>query len=135
MKLLLFSIFALANVWAMPPKNPVIPIRETIEILNEENLACSADSDCRYFAFGNKACGGPATYIITSTVNQHFTEIRSLAALSEVLGFRYNRDNGGFSNCRPVPPPNMECSENKCVITGPWEYLSEEQRREYLSKE
>ena len=74
MKLLLFSIFALASVWAAPPKNPVIPIWETIEILNED-LTCSADSDCQVFAFGHKACGGPARYIIASTANQHFTEI------------------------------------------------------------
>ena len=120
MKLLLFSIFASVsifasqNTWNPPPKNPVIPIGETIEILNED-LTCSADSDCQFFAFGHKACGGPASYIITSSVNQHFAEIRSLAALSEVLGFRYNRDNGLPSNCMAIMPPNVECSENRCV--------------------
>ena len=120
MKLLLLwifasvSIFASQNSWNPPPKNPVIPIGETIEILNED-LTCSADSDCRVFDFGHKACGGPASYIIASTANQHFAEIQDLAELSRILEARYNRDNSIISNCMAVMPPNVECSENKCV--------------------
>ena len=115
MKLLLFSIFALASVWAAPPKTPVAHIYGAIEILKNENLTCNFDSDCRALAFGHKPCGGPSGYIIVSTINRHFAEMQELAVLSEVLGERYSRDNNLSSNCRLLLVPPVACSENKCV--------------------
>ena len=45
-------------------------------ILNEGNLSCNSDSNCEVLAIGDKACGGPQTYLIASTLNDIYEPAR-----------------------------------------------------------
>lgn len=76
---------------------------------------CYNSSSCRCIAFGVKACGGPAGYLIYSagTVN----EVELLKRVGE-----YNRFNkslieeyGWISDCSVTPVPVVGCKDGHCV--------------------
>ena len=70
---------------------------------------CTTDADCRTVAVGDKACGGPESYLAWSARQ---TDPQALAVAAE----RYtserkaqNRQSGRVSNCAFVTDPGARC--------------------------
>lgn len=79
---------------------------------------CAVDSECATIAYGSKACGGPATYLVYSTpslvgvpqveLNRYVRQYNSLTA-------QYNLENDVISTCDVVLEPTIGCVNNQCV--------------------
>jgi hypothetical protein len=88
--------------------------RDQIRAFAETSI-CSDDFECRYIAFGVKACGGPAGYLI------YTTSIDTLELTNWVNNFNiqqemYNQECGGVSTCNvPQPPIGFDCVDNTCI--------------------
>ena len=78
--LLVLSFSSLAN--SRFPANPAVPLFKSLEILAGEDLTCVKDSDCDAIAYGSRACGGPAGYVVVSNHNEKYTLITEVAKLS-----------------------------------------------------
>jgi len=73
------------------------------------DAVCTIDADCRTIAVGDKACGGPESYLAWSARQ---TDPQTLAAAAE----RYtserkaqSRQSGMVSNCAFVTDPGARC--------------------------
>lgn len=73
------------------------------------DAVCTTDADCRTIAVGDKACGGPESYLAWSARQ---TDPQALAAAAE----RYtserkaqNQQSGMVSNCAFVTDPGARC--------------------------
>ena len=73
------------------------------------DAVCTSDADCRTIAVGDKACGGPESYLAWSARQ---TDPQRLAAAAE----RYtserkaqNQQSGMVSNCAFVTDPGARC--------------------------
>ena len=77
--------------------------------------SCSETGECRFLAYGSKACGGPQGYLLFS--NQ--VDVEALTKMVEDYNKAeddYNRKFGVSSDCFFVtPPPQIECANGKCV--------------------
>jgi len=70
---------------------------------------CTTDADCRTIAVGNKACGGPESYLAWS-VRQ--TDPQPLAVAAERYASErkaQNQQSGMMSNCAFVTDPGARC--------------------------
>lgn len=87
-----------------PPAQVLSEINELIG-----DAACSADTQCRTLAIGNRACGGPDAYLAWSTQKTDATTLQRAAE-------RYNRQpltgptaGGRTSICTVVTDPGAVC--------------------------
>jgi hypothetical protein len=79
------------------------------------DLTCNDDSQCSSFAYGVKACGGPAMYVVYSTL---FVDPK---ALSDAVA-DFNAYDAGWilqekilSDCMLAPTASPACVQNSCV--------------------
>ena len=73
------------------------------------DAVCSTDADCRTIAVGDKACGGPESYLAWSARQ---TDPQTLAAVAEQYTSErkaQNRQSGMVSNCAFVTDPGARC--------------------------
>lgn len=88
--------------------------KEIVETLAATSV-CNENFECRYIAFGSKACGGPKTYLI------YTTSIDTLALASLVQDYNqleseYNVTCNQISDCTaPQPPIGFDCDNNQCI--------------------
>jgi hypothetical protein len=78
------------------------------------DLSCRRDSHCQTIAYGNRPCGGPATYLIYSAKNVDAVKLTALAARYTQLHSRYNQAVGAISICSMEMPPKTACQNNVC---------------------
>lgn len=79
------------------------------------DLSCSNDSHCQTIAYGSRACGGPATYLVYSAKNVNTVDLTDLAARYTKLNAQYNAVTGAISICSMAMPPATACKANVCV--------------------
>lgn len=88
-----------------------------IELLIDSGV-CSENSDCKYIAFGSKACGGPKTFLVYSTsidVDLLQQKVETYNALEN----SFNQKWGITSDCSVVSPPtSVGCVNGKCVAVN-----------------
>ena len=73
------------------------------------DAVCTTDGDCRTIAVGDKACGGPESYLAWSAQQ---TDPQPLAAAAERYASErkaQNRQSGMVSNCAFVTDPGARC--------------------------
>ena len=87
---------------------------KAIEDLTEQDLRCSMASDCAVLPAGNRGCGGPSAYVVTSNLNVNLAQIQSLLAELEVLAAQYNQNNQLISTCEYLMPPHVACQLSLC---------------------
>jgi hypothetical protein len=77
--------------------------------------SCSETDQCRFLAYGSKACGGPQGYLLFS--NQ--IDVEALTQKVEEYNRAedaYNKKFGIISDCMFVTPPEkLTCENGKCV--------------------
>lgn len=77
---------------------------------------CIEDSECESHPFGFKACGGPATYLVSS-INNHPDELRTLIEEYNAAERDFCQLNGCMSNCAYLmPPEKLYCVNNRCSL-------------------
>ena len=86
-------------------------IKEAIGEPRADNLA-----QCRSIAFGAKACGGPAAYLVFSTVRTNEGQLRALVEEFNQNARNYNQVSGRMSDCMFVPEPNSELVGGVCKL-------------------
>ena len=80
---------------------------------------CTTSADCATAAVGSRACGGPNSYVVYSTMSSNAENIRSLAQLTTRLEQQYNQENSIMSICSMVMPPTAVCDQSsKCVASS-----------------
>lgn len=90
-------------------------VEKTVKALASEDLNCRVDSDCAVIAYGARACGGPAGYLVASKLNPVFTEIKYLAKRTVEREEKFNADYGVISICSLAVRPTSTCAQsNKC---------------------
>ena len=94
-------------------KNLEKQLTEIHSVINVDS--CSETGECRFLAYGSKACGGPQGYLLFS--NQ--VDIEALTKMVEEYNKAedaYNKKFGVISDCMVVAPPaQLSCRNGKCV--------------------
>lgn len=76
---------------------------------------CSEEYECRYIAFGSKACGGPWEFL-TYTTSIDTLAFTSLVAEYNQLENNYNLNCNIVSDCStPQPPIGFDCQNSQCI--------------------
>lgn len=91
-------------------------LRQKIEDKNQDK-SCKKSEDCVSVAAGERLCGGPAEYLIVSTQNSHFEEIKSLAQQHVKLSGEYNKkySGGSMGICSVLTPTTLVCRQKQCA--------------------
>ena len=88
-------------------------LAEIQSIVNADS--CSETGECRFLAYGSKACGGPQGYLLFSNK----VDVEALTKMVEDYNKAedaYNKEFGIASDCMyATPPGKLECENGKCV--------------------
>lgn len=87
--------------------------KKKIEGLNQ-NVKCRKNQDCVALGLGEKACGGPSSYVIASKRNLSFQKLVEEIKVYTDLEKRRNQEEGLFSNCSYESPPETLCLDHLC---------------------
>lgn len=81
-----------------------------------DGILCDQASDWTYTAFGSKACGGPASYIVyPNSINT--TQFLGLVEQYKQMTSDYNQQWGIISDCALVgSPTHVDCKDGKPVL-------------------
>ena len=77
---------------------------------------CSADAQCRTLPLGEKACGGPVSWLPWSAASSQAAQLDAWAEQLAVLQRQRNERSGVMSNCQCVPDPGAVCQAQRCVL-------------------
>lgn len=77
--------------------------------------SCDNDIQCKIIAVGDRACGGPSSYLVYSTRSADEAQVKQLAEQITTLERAYNMQNQMMSICQHLIEPATQCVENKCV--------------------
>lgn len=91
--------------------------KQLVEINNFIATAtCSNEGECRYIAFGSKACGGPQGYLLyPEGVDEE--KLKKMIADYSKNEDTYNKLNEIISDCSlPNPPAKIGCEDGNCIV-------------------
>ncbi len=112
---------------ANEPSATTSTLNEKIQSMHKElaemtsNNYCETDLDCAVLSIGERACGGPSSYMIYSKQvgNEVINKLEKLSAESVNLAKENNGKSGLSSTCQMYPIPMPSCVENQCVTNEP----------------
>lgn len=89
-----------------------------IEALIEKG-SCTSDGECKFIAYGSKACGGPQGYFVYSS-NVDEEKLMGLVEKHTRSEALYNQQKGIMSDCSIVPEPQaIKCQNGNCIEVQP----------------
>ncbi len=95
-------------------KLELLEFKTTITAMASTSI-CSEEFECRFIAFGSKACGGPWEFI-TYTTSIDTLAFASLVAEYNQMESNYNINCNVISDCStPQPPIGFDCVDNRCI--------------------
>jgi hypothetical protein len=80
---------------------------------------CSADAQCRTAPVGQKACGGPRTYLVYCSASTDSAALYRKLDLLKAAEQQYNRDAGIASTCEFRLPPAVSAQGGSCREAAP----------------
>ena len=80
-----------------------------------QNIWCESPADCEALAVGDKPCGGPGKYIVSSKKNSNATELKDVIQRYTDLDRKLNASNGSAGTCDIILEPTVDCIENTCT--------------------
>lgn len=80
--------------------------------------ACDNNQQCRTLPVGNRACGGPETYLPYSTKVSDAAKLQRLASQQSNAQKEENTRSGMISTCQAIMDPGATCSAGKCVAAS-----------------
>ncbi|WP_105166569.1 hypothetical protein [Pseudoalteromonas sp. T1lg23B] len=95
-------------------KQDISKIHDQLKSLTQD-LSCDNSSQCHVEAVGNRACGGPSSYLVYSSKSASSKEVTELAEKITEYESSYNAKNQIMSICEHLTRPSTQCVENKCV--------------------
>ena len=87
------------------------------EIKTFLRTSCNDSDQCLATAYGVKACGGPATYLVHSS-NMDLDRLNSLVTQFNILNQEYNEVTGAVSDCSVETAPVLECASGNCQVVS-----------------
>lgn len=113
--LLLTSVFGNTEDQRMEEKQDLVQLlySQTHDLASVD-LSCESVDDCDSMAYGDRACGGPAGYLVYSKNNPVLSLLEESAKTSSRVHRELNQEFGLFSICALAPRPRVKCIENKC---------------------
>lgn len=95
-------------------KKELTHLRQTIEDLIDAS-ECGENTECKFIAFGSKACGGPKSYLVYST-SINVEKLEDLVETYNKKDAEFNKKYGIISDCAAIlPPVGVSCENNTCV--------------------
>jgi len=82
------------------------------------DAACTANDQCHTMAIGHKACGGPETYAVWSSMASDGKKLRELADAYTQARKQESEQSGRVSDCSLVNDPGARCEAGRCVPAG-----------------
>ncbi len=73
---------------------------------------------CRMLALGQKACGGPESYLAYSITATDEKLLKQHASRYKQLQQQMQAQSGLLSNCAVVPEARLEWSDGRCTLSG-----------------
>lgn len=89
-------------------------LRVLIDSLNDEDLSCSLDSDCKALPVGLRACGGPTEFIVGSILNARHSEVLAISELHRQKTKELLQATNAVSTCIMLLAPAVHCVQNTC---------------------
>jgi len=80
------------------------------------DAACDTDDQCHSIGIGNKACGGPESYLAWSSKNDDGARLRALVAEHAAARRAEDTKNHMMSTCSMALDPGATCSAGHCVL-------------------
>jgi len=80
------------------------------------DAACDTDAQCHSIGVGNKACGGPESYLAWSSKNDDGARLRALVAEHAAARRTEDTKKGMMSTCSMALDPGATCSAGHCVL-------------------
>ena len=82
------------------------------------DASCTSDAQCRTLAIGEKACGGPQSWLAWSAVSTASAPLQAWASELAALARHRNQVSGRVSNCQYNADPGAVCEARRCVLRG-----------------
>lgn len=79
------------------------------------NAACDSDSQCRSLPLGEKACGGPESYLPWSIKTSNAHQVAAWAERYRAAQRVERQGDARFSNCAFLVDPGAVCRAARCV--------------------
>jgi hypothetical protein len=80
------------------------------------DAACDTEAQCHSIGVGNKACGGPESYLAWSSKNDDGARLRALVAEHAAARRAEDTKKGMMSTCSMALDPGATCSAGHCVL-------------------
>ncbi|NDP38823.1 MAG: hypothetical protein GZ093_08730 [Rhodoferax sp.] len=96
-----------------PAAEAVLLTRITTEI---GDAHCSTDAQCRTLPLGEKACGGPVSWLPWSAAMSQAVQLNAWAEQLAALQRQRHARSGVMSNCQYLPDPGAMCQAQRCVL-------------------
>ncbi|MBA3057101.1 MAG: hypothetical protein KJ614_07400 [Gammaproteobacteria bacterium] len=80
---------------------------------------CSADAQCRTLPIGEKACGGPVSWLPWSAAMSQAAPLEAWANELAARQRQRHARSGVMSNCQYLPDPGAVCQAQRCVLRHP----------------
>ena len=77
---------------------------------------CSMDADCLTLAIGEKACGGPESWLAWSVTTGQGDLLKTWAIELARMQRRRNERHGMASNCQYIADPGAICQDRQCRL-------------------
>lgn len=99
---------------------PAAPADTLMQQIKAEigDAACDSAQQCHTIAIGNKACGGPESYLAWSDKRGDAAKLARLAQQYSNERKRLNTSSGRISTCSMVMDPGATCTAGRCVTAG-----------------
>jgi len=93
-------------------------LKELHSVIEKEIGTPSANepSQCKLIAFGSKPCGGPARYLVYSTMKTNEDRLKQLVSEFNQRAKKINEERKILSDCRFVTEPRLEFVGGVCTI-------------------
>jgi secreted trypsin-like serine protease len=73
-------------------------------------------NQCRVIAFGAKACGGPKTYLVYSSLQTNENKLKRLVGQYNSLEDKINKETDAISDCMFIEEPKPTIQNGMCKI-------------------
>ena len=80
---------------------------------------CSTDAQCRTLPLGEKACGGPVSWLPWSAAMSQAAQLEAWADQLAALQRQRHARSAVMSNCQYLPDPGAVCQAQRCVLRHP----------------
>lgn len=80
--------------------------------------ACDSNQQCRTLPVGQRACGGPETYLAYSTKVSDAAKLQRMASEHSAAAKEQNTRSGMISTCQMIMDPGATCSAGNCVTAS-----------------